>query len=158
MYAQLRDHPEILVYLAVRRIHVVHLTRSNHVDVLVSEELARMTGRSHTRAGAKADSPKVHLDPHTLIDRIEKLRRTSELVRRLVRLSKCPCLEVSYEAMLAGDKELVRILDFLEVSGPIAQTPSPLAKRGVATHRDAIANFAEIQHILKSTPYSHMVR
>jgi LPS sulfotransferase NodH len=158
MYAQLRGYPEILGYVAVRRIHVVHLTRSNHIDVLVSEELARLTGRSHTRVGVSSDTPKIHLDPDTLIDRIENLRRKSETVRQLLRFTMCPSLEVTYEALIEDEKEFFRILDFLEVSGPVIQTLSSLVKRGVGAHRDAIANFAEIQNILKSTPYSHMVR
>src|SRR5687768_11132775 len=46
MYGQLRKHPEILTYMMIRRLRVVHLIRRNHIDVIVSEEVAKLTGTS----------------------------------------------------------------------------------------------------------------
>lgn len=158
MYAQLRQYPEIIGYFAMRRVRIVHLTRGNHIDVLISEELARLTGASHAQAGESPEVPKVYLDPNTLVDRIRRLARMAEAVRLLIRLSTCQCLEVNYEAMLAGEQELERVLRFLEAPERVALASSRLAKRGVAGHRDAIANYAEVQLVLESTPYSQMVR
>jgi hypothetical protein len=59
MYTQLREYPEILAYLAIRRIRVVRLTGRNQLDVIVSDDLARLTGTSHAEAGSKSGIPMV---------------------------------------------------------------------------------------------------
>jgi hypothetical protein len=158
MYAQLRKHPEILAYMAVQRIRVVHLMRRNHIDVIVSEELARLTGTSHARAGTRTDVPMVYLNPATLVDRIRRLSRRVGEARRLIRLSTCPILEATYEELLEGERECVRILRFLGISPSGSQVQSNLAKRGARNHREAIANYDEVRQTLSSTPFSIMLR
>jgi hypothetical protein len=158
MYAQLRKHPEILAYMAVRRLRVVHLMRRNYIDVIVSEELAKLTGTSHARAGTRTEVPLVYLNPATLVDQIRRLSRRSREARRLIRLSTCAILETTYEELLEGEREFVRILRFLGVSRPATQMQSHLAKRGTRSHRDAIANYAEVEQALNSTPFSRMLR
>ena len=41
MCSQLRRHPELLVWLTLRRVPVVHLFRSNALDVVISTALAQ---------------------------------------------------------------------------------------------------------------------
>jgi hypothetical protein len=158
MYTQLRRHPEILLYLALRRIRVVHLVRHNHVDVIISEELARLTGKSHAPAGSRIDVPKVNLDTSTLVDRLRRRSRRAIQARSLVRLSTCPLLEATYEGLLEGDQEFARILGFLDIPGPVFPRQSKLAKRGSISHRDAIANYDEVRLALISTPYASLLR
>lgn len=158
MYAQLRRYPEILVYLAARRIRIVHLTRCNHIDVIISEEVARLTGSSHARVGTKNDVPRVRLDQTTLVDRIRKLGRKSRQAQLLVRFLGCPVLETTYEALLQGEQEFARILKFLDLSGPVAEARSNLAKRATGGHRDAIVNYDEVRQALISTPFSNLLR
>jgi LPS sulfotransferase NodH len=158
MYTQLRRYPEIVVYLAVRRVRIVHLTRRNHIDVIVSEQLARLTGTSHAKAGTAIAIPMVYLDPATLVDRIHTLNKKAAHARRLIRLFTCPVLEAAYEELLEGEQEFLRILDFLGVPRPATQAQSNLAKRGARTHRDAIVNYEEVRQVLNSTPFLSMLR
>ena len=158
MYSQLREYPEILPYLVLRRVKIIHLMRRNHIDVIVSEELARRTGESHAIVGTDADIPMVHLDPTTLIERINQLREKSEHVRLLLRLLCCQDLEVSYESLLDGHHELIRILSFLDVSRPATDAQSSLAKRGGRNHRKAIVNYEEIKQLLSSTRFAGLLQ
>jgi LPS sulfotransferase NodH len=158
MYSQLRKHPEILAYMAVRRVHVVHLIRVNHIDVIVSEELARLTGKSHVEAGTRTDVPLVYLNPETLIDRIQKLSSRPRKVRRMLQLSTCPRVEVTYEALVAGEQELARILRFLGISHPASHVKSSFEKRGTTRHREAIVNYDEVRQALRATPFLNMLR
>jgi LPS sulfotransferase NodH len=158
MYTHLRNYPEIVAYLTARRVRVVHLMRRNHIDVIVSEELARLTGKSHVKAGTTTNIPMVHLDPATLVDRIRSLSRKPGSARQLIRLSFCPVLEVTYEALLEADQEFLRICEFLEIPRPATQVQSKLAKRGIRSHRDSIVNYEEVRRILSPTPFSSMLR
>src|SRR5688572_2767565 len=38
MYPQLRQYPELFAYIVSRRVRIVHLTRINQLDVVISEE------------------------------------------------------------------------------------------------------------------------
>lgn len=158
MYGQLGQYPEIICYLAFRRVRVVHLTRSNYLDVIVSEELAKLTGVSHAKAGASMGLPMVRLDASTLVDRLRRVGSKARYVRMLMRLSMCPMLEVTYEALVDGQREFERVLGFLELPMPMTQIESDLSKRGARTHQEAIANFDEIRQVLISTPFSAMLR
>ncbi len=158
MYTQLRDHLEMLAYFAIRRVRIVHLTRSNHLDVMVSEALARLTGTSHVSAGTQAEVPKVQLDAATLVDRIRGRSRRHGIARWLVRLTTCPVIEVTYEKLLNGEQEFGRIFRFLEISKPTIQLQSNLAKRGTRSHRESIANYDEVRQVLSSTQYASMLR
>ena len=158
MYSHLRQQPEILAYLALRRVRIVHLVRRNHLDVIVSEELAKLTGTSHAVSGQKLDIPAVSLDAATLVVRITSLERNVAQARRIIRLSGCAAIEVSYEALLDGDEELDRIRSFLDiVPGPIVAR-SGLVRRGARNHREAITNFDEVTDALSGTPFLPLLR
>lgn len=158
MYAHLRSHPEILAYIAVRRVVVVHLVRRNLLDVLVSEELARVTGTSHVPTGMKRDVPQVYIKPETLIDRLSRRRSNTVQVSRLLRLSSCRYLEVTYEELLGGEQEFERIAKFLGFSQWSTSRQSNIEKRGTGSHRYSIANYNEIRRALESTPFLSLLR
>jgi len=158
MYTQMRRYPEVIAYCALRRIRIVHLTRLNQIDVIISDELAKVTGTSHAQAGSEFHAPKVHIDASSLIDRIDRLCRKSKQVARLIRLSSCPTLEIQYESLLESDAEFARVLKFLNVVDPANYIQSKLAKRGHRAHQEAIANYEEIHRELEATPYSGMLR
>ena len=158
MYTQLRAYPEILVYMAIRRVRVIHLLRRNHIDVIVSEELARVTGRSHDPNTTTGDVPMVYLDPATLVDRIRKRSKRPGEARFLIGLTACPVLEVTYEALLEGQEEFAHICAFLNIPRPATEVKSTLAKRGTRSHKDAIINYNEVKRVLSSTRFSKMLR
>jgi len=158
MYTQLRRYPEILAYCAFRRIKIVHLTRLNKIDVIISDELAKTTGASHAHAGSVPGSPQVHLRATSIKGQIDRLCRRSTQAACLIKLSSCPSIEVHYESLLESETEFMRVLDFLEVARPTSPVRSSLAKRGHQLHSEAIANYEEVRRELASTPHSWMLR
>jgi hypothetical protein len=158
MYSQFRQYPELFAYLANRSLRVVHLTRLNQIDVLVSEERARETGVSHIRAGSRSGPISVHLDPATLIERLRRLNKKPGQVRALLKFGCCPTLEVNYEALLEDHGEFLRVLEFVGVASRDPGYGSSLEKRGVSTHREAISNYEEVRRVLASTPFLDMLR
>ena len=156
MYTQLRSYPEMLAYFAVRRVRIVHLVRYNVLDVVISEELARITGASHVRAGGIGEAPKVTLDTGTLIDRLNARQRADRAAKLLIGLAACRSVQVSYERLLHETGEFSKLCEFLSVPRVFMAT-SQLEKRGTGLHRMAIANYDEVQTTLKSTPYETML-
>jgi LPS sulfotransferase NodH len=158
MYSQFRQYPELFAYVASRRLRIVHLTRVNQIDVLISEERARETGVSHIRAGSAPGPISVHLDAATLIDRLTRLTRKPGQMRALLKLACCSTLEVTYESLLDDPGEFLRVLDFLGAADCHPGSNSSLEKRGVRTHREAIANYEEVRRVLATTPFLDMLR
>lgn len=158
MYTHLRRHPELFAYLVAHRVKIVHLVRRNHLDVLVSEELARLLGTSHAQVGMKVEIPPVYVDPATVVERLLKRSRNAKIARGLLKLTPCPFIEVTYEALLEGEREFERIGKFIGLSKWNAQGQTNLAKRGTGRHSEAIANYEEVQGALTSTPYYSLLR
>ncbi len=158
MYPQLRQYPELFVYFVSRRVRIVHLTRMNQLDVIISEERARVSGVSHIQAGAKRESASVSLNAATLVDRIRRLNSKPNQARRMLKWGKCQTLEITYEALLADTQEFARILSFLGIEDTSIELQSSLEKRGVLKHQEAVSNFEEVRRVLERTPYGHMLR
>lgn len=158
MYPQLRRYPEVFAYLVSRRVRIVHLTRMNQLDVVISEERARVSGVSHIQAGSSADPARVSLNPATLVDRIRRLDTNTRQVRRMMKWTNCQTLEITYEALLTSRQEFVRILSFLGVELTDPELRSSLGKRGVSRHQEAVSNFDEVRRVLEPTPYRNMLR
>lgn len=158
MYTHLRRHPELLLYFAARRVSIVHLVRRNCLDIVVSEELARLLGTSHAQAGQKIDVAPVYIDPANLVDRLSRRRKNSEQINRLLRLSTCQHIEVTYEALRDGAQEFERLAKFLGLAQWSYGGRSNIAKRGTECHRDAIANYEEVRQALSSTQFLSLLR
>ena len=158
MYGQLRRHPGVAIYLVTRRVHILHLIRQNLLDVVVSEELARATGASHVRADVVQEVPRVLLEPTGLVRRLDRRRRAVAIASRILKLSPCRSIEISYERLLSGPAELQRIWAFIGVPFSVEPPTSGLYKRGPASHRDAIENYTEVRDVLAGTQYAAMLR
>jgi hypothetical protein len=157
MYSQLRAFPEVVAFCAFRRIRILHLVRENLVDVIISDELAKATGRSHY-SGQPQAIPMVYLDPAILVGRLHRRYWAIRRARWLLRLTTCPCLEVTYERLIDGQTEFPRIAQFLGLGGDLAGYRSHLSKRGRGTHADAIVNYEEVRVALRETRFVDMLR
>lgn len=153
MYSQLREYPEVLAYIVLRRLPVVHLVRNNHLDVLVSEALAERTGRSHdtaSEAGRREDRQvQVTLDPGALVARIRRLSGKQRIMRGVLRLMPNPVHEVAYETLFEEPSRFEALCRFLKVDAAFGAQESRLVKRQRAPHSEVIANFGEVRDALE---------
>lgn len=152
MYSQLREYPEILLYVMLRRLPIIHLVRNNHLDVLVSEELARVTGRSHDtarEAGGRREEVRVTLDPQAVVAGIRRLARKQRLMRVTLRLIPNSVHEIAYESLCDDPSRFDALCRFLKIDTSIGAHASNLVKRQRAPHEQAIENFAEVRRALE---------
>jgi LPS sulfotransferase NodH len=109
MYTQLQKYPEIMAYLLVHRVRVVHLVRQNQVDVLISRAIKNKIRRAHVMSGDDLpEDIRVEINPQKFVGRLERRQKKIETARRLLRWSTLPHLEVTYENLLK-DTSFLRI-------------------------------------------------
>lgn len=159
MYSQLRRYPEILLYLARRRVPIIHLIRENSLDIVISETLAGITGRSHTVVGKGVTRPsRIALDPGSLPEQIRRIEHKRALVRAVLKFLPNPVLELSYENLCDSKLEIRKALDFLGMPAAPGTTKSRLVKRNRAPHPEMIENYGEIRMVLIQSKLDYLLK
>lgn len=145
MYSQLKQHPKLLLYLKLRNLKIVHLVRSNDLDVLISLERMRMTGVAHLRTGESAEYPKpIRLDTKLLINNIRKRRYNRNLIRFILNTLRISHIEIEYEDLLKNEETWKSILAFLKIE-PSNTKPTPQTVKGEKLPRSvSIKNAREV--------------
>lgn len=159
MYSNLRTYPEIMLYLCLWRLPVVHLIRHNVLDIVLSAEMARANGQWHVTAVQTATPVRqVSLDPHTLLPRLRRLRKKTEVNRQWLRVCRMPHLEISYEDLLADPANFHQVYEFLGLAASSDEPQSAFSKIRTASYQDEIRNFAEIQAILAESEFAGLLK
>lgn len=158
MYAQLGLYPEILAYLIRNRIHVIHLVRQNHLDVLISYAVKAQIGKAHLLSGQSApEVVRVTLDTKTLVRQIAWLRNKQNLARRLLTFCKLPHMEISYEDLLRDQTHFDKILNFLSIDLQDQKSPSTVVKIRRGGHRDVLRNYDEVKNALTNSHFATLL-
>jgi hypothetical protein len=155
MYSQLRGHLGLLAYIILRQVRVVHLVRTNLLDVVVSQETARARKQFHAYTSDAVDHTAVHLRTEQLVPQLEDLQRSVDRIRLLLRVLPVPSIEISYEDLSRSDDALNAVLGFLGVA------PRPVTSRFAKLNRgpkqSLIANYQDVERTLRGTPFERFV-
>ncbi|HEY1834205.1 MAG TPA: hypothetical protein VGG08_07200 [Solirubrobacteraceae bacterium] len=158
MYGQLWKNPVLVPYLLARRVRVVHLTRANLLDVVLSEQTAIARQRFHANPGELVDTTAVHLDAQWLQAKLRTLDFRVRTARRLLRTLPLASIEIRYETLMAGGPELARVLRFLGIAeAEAADGRSPFQKLNTRPRHELIVNHDEVTEALAATRYAHML-
>jgi LPS sulfotransferase NodH len=158
MYGQLWKNPVLLPYLLARHVRVVHLTRGNLLDVVLSEQTALARRRFHASCGDRVDDTAVRLEPQELRAQLRTLDFRVRTARRLLQALPLASIEVRYESLAADGRELARVLRFLgagEAESAIGR--SPFQKLNNRPRHELIENHDEVRDALADTPFAHMI-
>ena len=149
MYANLVRYPELWAYVVTRRVRVLHLVRSNLLDVVVSEHVRETTRTAHRIAGEPelAIEP-MRIDPVDLVARVRWMRRRIRAVRTLLRASLVRRLEVTYEALVREPRTFERVCDFLSLERPDVLPASHLEKLVKRPASEILRNYDEVARAL----------
>jgi hypothetical protein len=158
-YRQASLNPGLLPYLSLRRVRVVHLIRTNLLDSVVSFEAARARRVFHVQRGEPLTSVRVHLDPASLLDRLDQ--HDFSVTRSRVRLStlRFPFIEIFYEELVGSrrDEKLARVLDFLGVRADVGALDSPFVRVNAAPQAELIENYEEVRGVLAGSRFEWML-
>ena len=151
MYSQLKERPWLLAYMVLRRVRVVHLVRTNLLDVILSGETAKARNQYHALASDKVAPSAVSLPVEQLLSDLESLQQSVDRIRRLLRLLPVPSVEVSYEELTRDEAAFRPVFSLLGVE------PRSLSSRFVKLNRapktELIANYAEVERMLRGTRF-----
>lgn len=155
MYGQLRAFPWLLAYVVLRRIRVVHLVRTNLLDLVLSRETAEARRQYHALASDTINQSVVQLQADQLVSELERLEQSVNRMRSLLSGLPVPRLEVSYEELAVDEGALARVLRFLNVA-PRPLT-SRLTKLNSDTRQELIGNYEEVERALLGTRFEQFL-
>ena len=158
MYSQLRRYPEILPYLMKKRIRVVHLVRSNHLDVLISFAIKSEIGKAHILSPEDRPSDvEVDLDTRSLLRDLRKLQLKHSMGRTVLRLARLKHIEVAYEDLVADSARFDRVREFLGIPADQGVPRSNILKTRTGGQQQVIANYEEVRAVLQGSKFAHLL-
>lgn len=160
MYSQLREYPEILGYVAWHRLPIIHLVRNNHLDVVLSEQLASKTGTYHsTREDGYEQRDAIELEPREVAALVRRLARKQQLIRRMLKVIPNPVYEVAYESLCHSNAPFLEMCDFIGAHGEREDREhSHLVKTQRSPHSAVISNYQEVRTALTLAGYQHLLQ
>lgn len=159
MYTQLWHNPSVLIYMVRHRVRVIHLVRTNHLDILLSQETAEARQQYHAGQDEAVETPTLTLDPDKVISRLTILELGVRIARCILMLLPIKHCEVSYEQLMANPDLVSDILAFLKVRTQPESSTLVSSFRKLNTHSkpDLIENYAEIERALKGTRFERFL-
>ncbi len=159
MYNQLWKNPWVWAYIIRHRVRVVHLVRTNLLDIALSLETLEARKQPHAWEGHVVETLAVTLDPKTIVSDLKTLEFRIKMARWLLAVLPIKGLEVSYEQLVANPSLVNGILTFLDVSiQPKSPTPaSKFKKLNTSDKSELIENYAEIEGVLKGTRFERFL-
>lgn len=152
--------PFLFNFMAESKACVVHIIRRNKLRVLVSEEIARATGRwSATQSSELAvGKPRTHVDAHQVVASIQRLIEQDEEVAQM--LGSLGNVErLFYEEMFSGSQFSQKTLTVASrLMGQPVRHATPLNVRmNPEPLSELISNYREIASALRRTKFKWML-
>lgn len=156
MYDQLLRYPEIMLYLLIKRVRVIHLFRQNAVAAVVSNLFrAARNNTAHVREGDTVQEVNVALDVPEACRKIFWFGKKIRIAQALERLLPLPHLGISYEELAGNAEKFDTLLDFIQVERKALS--SQLKKLQSRPLRHSISNIDELEKGLAGTRYHAML-
>jgi LPS sulfotransferase NodH len=164
MYNQVRQHPEVLVYIVHRGVKVIHLVRTNLLNVLISRDVMAARGLAHAKRDSPLTTVKITIDPVRIKLRLRALEGDVALSRATLRVLRIPHIEVGYEDIVANRAAtLTRIMRFLGLDVPDSaddqhKFTSDLVKTTTLGQAELVANYETLRSALSRTRYARFLQ
>lgn len=158
LYYHLVAYPEVWAYMVWRRLPVIHLVRQNHLNVVISTEMSRMTKVLHrTAVEANVETPQLTLNPERLIQQMRKLQRNINLAQWLLRFLRLPHIEIIYEDLVHDPANFAPVWHFLGINQSDQPIQSSLTKLVRGSHAEIIDNYDEVKAALSQTEFASLL-
>jgi LPS sulfotransferase NodH len=159
MYSQLRRYPEIALYLCARRVRVIHLVRTNLLDMLISRAAMNARRVAHvTRDHQGVEALQVTLNERSLYGHMRALDAQVGTFRRVLRALRIPHVEVSYEQLVAGGSSLTSVVRWLGLPDADASSlTSQIVKPNGDGSSRLVRNYDAVSKRLQRTKYASFV-
>lgn len=151
----LQDH-SLRRWLSVNQVVIVHTLRRNRLKVLVSHELARQSGRFHSRDPA-AGKRNVIIPLRGLKARLRRIEAAERVARATI--LGLPTIEIFYEDYTStkGVEQDARLCAALGQSTSKGGLSSPLSKVSSDDLRDTVVNYDQVAARLAGTRFERFL-
>ena len=157
MYKQIIQNPEFLLKIIADKYRVIHLARRNHLDVLISQTVARQHNVFHVKDSDSKTRP-VTLDTSSLIKTLNTYETLYRIIKIFLKYSPLEVLEVTYDSLKdEREKTLSAIADFLQVDSNSIVFESEHKRVNPGSYEDKIDNYAEVKKVLASSKYAKLI-
>lgn len=154
MYSHLRRYPELLAYLLVHRVRVVHLMRKNPLDLLISRALKRQLRQAHRLANEPpVEGLQIELNTETLIKKLQIKQRKIKRAQMLLRFSGLRSIEIGYEDLQKDPATFQRLCRFLSIETDRAMPESHFQKVRRGSQGQVIKNYSDVKKVLEGTHF-----
>ena len=158
MYSQLRSFPELLMYLTRNRIHVIHLVRRNHLDVIISFAIKQAIGKAHILSGEnRPKDVRIDIDTTSIVRDLKWLQFKHDVGRQVLRTCKLRHLEVAYEDLLNDQSCFSELIEFLNIAKPEEIPQSHILKTRLGNQKEVIKNYEEVKRALENTRFAALL-
>lgn len=159
MYDEAFPYPELLYYLRRRHVGIVHLVRRNILDIALSQIGLQSRQRSHAWSAEEREDIRISVNIRYMMRALSRLDRERRIARAILRAAGLAVYHVAYEDLVRDDSFLRNVLFFLDLPGSNdLQLSSKMLKLAPLSHRDGVANFAEVQAALRGTRFEKYLR
>lgn len=158
MYSQIQQLPETFLYLILKRVKVIHLVRTNYLDVILSTKMAEARGQFHLASSGKSlDKLQVHLDPEYVLERVRRQQKKVNIFRNLLKMCSISHLEVQYESLLKNPENFEEIFTFLDFTAPDQMPVSRLSRIRGGRHGEEISNYVQVRDVLVEHGFEYLL-
>lgn len=159
MYDEARPYPEVLAYMKLRRVRVLHLVRENLLDLVLSREAMTHRRFVHARSEEQRESVKVHVDTTDLVSRLVVVENQRRFAQRVLRALRLRAYEFTYEDLSKDDAVWRGILHFIAVPDhDHGDLSARMLKLAPLSHRNGVENFDEVAQTLSGTRFERFLR
>jgi LPS sulfotransferase NodH len=156
MYRHAVQHPQVMAYLRMRGVRVLHLVRTNSVDVAFSRA-ALERAHGHSTDPDAAPHADVAVDPARVVADARAHRRSVRTARAILRGVAMRHLEVSYEELCDDPAAILgRTGAFLGLPQPPTPGASPLRKLA-GRQGQGVSNLDEVRRALERAGFGHLL-
>ncbi len=155
MYEQMWKNPVLWTYVVRHRVRVIHLTRRNLLDIVISEQTALARNRFHAVQGHAVETPVVTLDPAGVLAQLKTLELRIKIAHRLLATLPIIYHETTYETLVSDPSRVGDLIAFLGVDRDAMNGPpvSKFQKLNTAARSDLVHNFSELERVLSGTRF-----
>ena len=150
MYNHLQRFDLLADWIRRNRVSVIHLVRTNSLDVMISAELARKRDKYHSlKHDDDAESIKVSLSPEVVVSDIKRMHAAHHQYAEWFSGS-VPYILITYNSITGHESNLSyrKIVEFLQCE-PLMNIPPPtLQKMNPIPPEERLENYSEISATL----------
>ncbi len=150
MYAQLYRYPEIVLYMIIHKVKIIHLVRWNTLDSVLSRITMAIKKTAHNIDDSIQDI-QIILEIKKTVNEISKLERQKRLASKILKILRLPYLQICYEDVVEDSCVVNSSLEFLNID--ILELKSDYKKLNKLPYCERIINYDEFYVAMQSTPY-----